>query len=125
MSVSLRVVMTRPNISTVWPFDIWPMVLESNFNALEAAGVESYIQGHEDRDLVITVDHHFNDDAFFASYKDTALQYIPLWKTSANADEVDLYQNDNNITSPITEVANPDHTGWERLTIDRPSQRVL
>lgn len=125
MSVSLRVVMTRPTVATVWPFDIWPTVLESNFTALESAGVESWIQGNEDTDLVVTVDHHFNDNDFYASYKDTALQQIPLWKTASNASEVELYQTDNSITSPITEVADPDHTGWERITLERPSQRSL
>lgn len=125
MSVSLRVVMTRPTVATVWPFDIWPMVLASNFETLENAGVESWLQGNEDTDLVITVDHHFNDNDLFTSYKDTALQYIPLWKNTSNSSEVELYQTDNSITSPITEVADPDHTGWVRLTTDRPNQRSL
>ena len=123
MSAAIRVVITRPTTSTVWPFDIWPTVVESNWNALEDAGVESWIIGNEDTDLEITVDHYFADDALFASYKETALQHIPMWKNTENSAEVNLYQTDNNVVSPITEVANPDYTGWTKIAWERYSQR--
>jgi hypothetical protein len=125
MSVSIRVTMTRPNTSTVWPFDIWSSITAENFLFLEANSVESWIKGNEDTDTNIIVDHYFADDAVFASFKTTAQQHIPLWKNSSNLAETVDYEADNSITFTVTEVSNPVHTEYTKITDTRAASRGL
>jgi hypothetical protein len=86
---------------------------------LEAAGVQSWIKGNEDADNVIIVDHYFPTTELFTSYQEDAYKIIPIWKTTENSSEVDIYHATNNISCTITEVADPDLDGYERITLER------
>lgn len=122
MSKSIRAVITRPNLETAWPFDLFTAVADLNFSSLEGAGVGTYIKGNEDADLEITVIHLFNDDVLFDEIKDL---YIPMWRNDVNALEVNAYCATNNITYPLEIVTDPDLTGYVQITTDRRLLRPL
>ena len=123
MSMSIRVTMTRPNIDTVWPFDIYPWsdVVSTNFFEIENNSVESWISGNEDDDLTIVVDHFFPTNELFSSYRAVAYEHIPLWRDGTTGAESDQYSVDNNITVTITEVTDPDLSTYTRIDINRNS----
>ena len=119
MSKSIRVTMTRPNSVANWPFDMFLDAVESAFIGLETAGVQSWIKGDEDSDNTIIVDHYFPTNELFTSFQEDAYKLIPIWKNAENSSEVDVYHATNNITCAITEVADPDLEGYERITLER------
>jgi hypothetical protein len=121
MAKSIRVTMTRPNLDTVWPFDInpWGIILQSNFSAGEQVGIQTWILGNEDTDLTLVVDHYFSDDADFESLKDIAYTKIPLWIDDSNRTEANEYHQANNITVEIVEVSNPDLSAYTRILEER------
>lgn len=117
MSKSIHVTISRPDVSTVWPFFIFYEANANNFDVLDDTGkCKSYMKGNPESDLVLYVHHIFEDEAFYETYKDTANQHIPLWKTSANASEVDAYMTENNITAEIEEQTNPSLAGYVIIT---------
>lgn len=124
MSMSIRVTMTRPNIDTVWPFDIYPWsdIVTTNFLEIEANDVESWISGNEDDDLIITVDHYFLTDESFTNYRAVAYEHIPLWRDGSTGAESDQYSIDNGISVIITEVANPDLSTYSKIDPTRNSE---
>lgn len=124
MSMSIRVTMTRPNIDTVWPFDItaWKDIVGVNFAELEDTGVESWISGNEDDDLSIVVDHYFITDEFFTSYRAVAHEHIPLWRDGTTGAESDQYSIDNGISVAISEIANPDLSTFTRIDLNRTTE---
>ena len=119
MSKSIRVNITRTNSTTDWPFDTFLDAVANAFTELEAAGVQSWIKGNEDADNAIIVDHYFPTNELFTSYQEDAYKIIPIWKTTENSSEVDIYHATNNIGCAITEVADPDLDGYERITLER------
>lgn len=113
MSKSIHATITRTDVSTVWPFFIFYEENDRNFDVLdETTKCQTYMKGNPDTDLVLYVHHLFEDEAFFDSYKDTAYNHIPLWKTSANASEVDAYMTANNVTVELEEQTNPSLAGF-------------
>jgi hypothetical protein len=118
MSKSIRVTMTRPNITTVWPFDIdpWNLTLESQFFEAVTFGIQSWIIGNEDNDLTLVVDHYFANDADFEAIKELAYTRIPLWTNDSNRTDSNEYCLANNITVAITEVDNPDLSAYTQIT---------
>ena len=126
MAVSIRVTMTRPNISTIWPFDLYPWSegqLVTNFNALESASVQTWIKGNEDDDLTLVIDHYFPTNELFDSYKTTAYTQIPLWEDVNNKTEADEFIAANNMTVTIAEVTEPDLSGYVQIDL-RSEERV-
>jgi hypothetical protein len=121
MSMSIRVTMTRPNIDAVWPFDIYPWsdIVATNFFEIEGNSVESWINGNEDTDLTIVVDHYFATNELFDSYRAVAYEHIPLWRDGATGAESDQYSADNNITVTITEVSDPNLSTFTRIDSSR------
>jgi hypothetical protein len=121
MSKSIRVTMTRPSTTTVWPFDIepWKPTLENQFLEFENLGIQSWIIGNEDNDLTLVVDHYFTDNANFEVQKNLAYTKIPLWTNNSNRPGSDEYCQANNITIEITEVDNPDLSAYTQITETR------
>ena len=121
MSMSIRVTMTRTSIDTVWPFDIhpWNNITSVNFSLTEANGIESWINGNEDTDLTIVVDHVFPTNELFSTYRAVAYEHIPLWRDGATGTESDQYSADNNITVTLTEVSDPDLSAYTRIDLNR------
>jgi hypothetical protein len=120
MSKSNRVTMTRPDLTTVWPFEAFSTVRNSNFGTLENAGVETWIHGTEATDLTLVVDHVVTDDALFDTYQEYKAELIPLWISPESATEAAAYILANNITISEEVVQDPDLTGYERVTATRP-----
>lgn len=121
MSKSIRVTMTRPSTTTVWPFDInpWDLTLQSQFFEFENLGIESWIIGNEDNDLTLVVDHYFANDADFEEQKDLAYTKIPLWTDNTNRNDSNDYCQANNISVEVTEVENPDLSAYTRIVGQR------
>jgi hypothetical protein len=119
--------MTRPNTTTIWPFDIspWNLTLQSQFFEFENLGIQSWIVGNEDNDLLLIVDHYFVNDSDFDAQKELAYSKIPLWTDDNNRAESDEYCQSNNITIEITEVTNPNLSGYTRITADRAQSRTF
>jgi hypothetical protein len=126
MSKSIRVTMSRPTISTVWPFDIFPWsdTLNKNFLMFEEQGVESWILGNEDNDLTLVVDHYFPSDTMFNTIKDSIYPLLPMWCNSDIRTESESYCTDNSITILMSEVDNPDLSSYIKITISHPEQRT-
>lgn len=123
MSKSNRVTMTRPDLTTVWPFDAFSTNRDTNFNTLENAGVETWILGDETTDLTLVVDHVVTDDALFDTYQEFKANLIPLWISSDSTGEAAAYISTNNITVSEEVVQDPDLTGYERVLPTRSSDR--
>jgi hypothetical protein len=114
MSASIRVTITRPNTSVVWPFVQFASVTEANYTVMSQA-IDTYLKGDVTNDLTVLVDHYFVSNDFFAENKSIAHEYIPLWKNTDNSAEVDSYISTNNITVTTEEVTDPDLTGYVPL----------
>lgn len=113
MSISIRGTFDRPNTETIWSMYIFATGLEANLDALDATGkVHTTMKGDPVTDLVLIVDHHVEDEAWFAENKDFIYQHVPLWITADNSAEVDDYHASTGITVSMEEVSNPDLTGY-------------
>lgn len=119
MSKSKRVTITRPNITTVWPFDQFIDVADTNWNFLESIGITTHINGSENNDLSIVVDHMHTDDALFDEYNLYSEHVIPIWQNDTNKIDADAYCAANNIAVTMEIVVNPDLTGYELVTQNR------
>lgn len=117
MSKSILGTITRQSTDTVWPFFIFYEANDTNFDVLDGTTkCQTYMKGNPDTDLVLYVQHVFEDEAFYETYKDTANQHIPLWKTTANASEVESYMTANNVTVDLEELTNPDLSGYTLIS---------
>lgn len=116
MSTSVRGTITRPNLDTVWPFYIFFGATTNNFFTLSNYGATHWVKGDPTTDLVLVVDHYYEDDNDFNTNKAASYEIIPLWKNSSNANEVESYQTANNVTVVLEEVTNPDLSGFIPLT---------
>ena len=127
MSKSIRVTMTRPTTLTIWPFDLFPWMptLSDNFLTFEGWGVESYINGNEDTDLTVVVDHYFATTESFDSLKDAVYDLLPLWCNSSNRTDSESYCVDNNVTVSIVEIDNPDLSAYTKLTVTHSETRTF
>lgn len=119
MSKARKVTITRPNLTTVWPFDHFLEVTTANWKFLENVGIATYFNGNEDTDLTVEVYHYIDDDALFAEYDAIREYIIPLWRNQDNIAEVDAYNADNNITFIEEIVSEPVITGFELIGPDR------
>ena len=115
-STSIRVTITRPNTAVAWPFEIFKD--DTNTSAddylAHVTNNQSFISGFEGIECI--VDHHFPDSADLVTYHDELYASIPWWNNSTNAAEVATYIAANNITVAISEVVDPDHTGYMDIT---------
>ena len=119
MSKARKVTITRPNLTTVWPFDQFQATAAANWNFLENVGIATYIDGDEDTDLTVEVYHHIDDDALFDEYDALREFVIPLWRNQDNIAEVDAYNADNNITITEEIIIEPVLTGFTLIGLDR------
>lgn len=116
MSKSIRGTFTRPNVDTVWSMYIFLDTVVANIERFNATGhITTYMKGNPATDLSLVVDHVFDDEVFFESYKEEAYKYIPSWGTPETIDEVNSYAEDNGLTLVLEEVDNPDLTGYQLI----------
>lgn len=113
MAISIRGTFTRPNTDTVWAMYIFYDAVVQNIAVFNETGkIATYMKGNPATDLSLIVDHYFDDEAFFAEYKETAYQHIPSWGTTENMTEMLAYQEENGLTLVLEEVSNPDLSGY-------------
>lgn len=116
MSKSIRVTITRPDLTIDWPFGPFTTQGNAHSDAYLVHPVEnhSYIIGADG--LTCIVDHDFPNGADLDANREEFYSMIPWWRSTSNAAEVDAYTSANNITVEITEVEDPAHTGWLDIT---------
>lgn len=121
MSTSIRAVITRPSTSVQWPSHEFVFVTQSNYVSLDATGkVQTFVKGDIENDLEIIADHFVADDAYFDTHKVQIHAHIPIWKDSTNAAEVDDYVSKHGITVTLSDVKNPDLTGFTPIAVLSP-----
>jgi hypothetical protein len=128
MSKSFRVVVSRPNLTTQWPFDKFIDVTLENIAFQHDSGyITSWIKGNEDTDLSLTFDHVTSDDGMYMwdIFVEVAPTCVPAWINTTNAAEVDAFQLANGIiVEPMIIIDNPDLTGYESIDENREAIRA-
>jgi hypothetical protein len=128
MSKSFSVTFSRPNLTTVWPFDTFVEATLENVQFQHNTGyITSWIKGNEETDLELTIDHVTSDEGMhlwdiFVEYAPTC---VPAWITPANKAEVEAYYLANGIiVNPTVIIDNPDLSAYEPLDENRPAIRA-
>ena len=113
MAKSIRGTLIRPTPETVWDMHVFFDGVVENVSILNSTGqITTYLKGNPLTDLILIVDHYFEDDEFFESYKATAYEYLPAWITAANKQEALDYSRENGTSVILEEIDNPDLTGY-------------
>ena len=121
MSKSIRVTLTRPDLSTEPPWssagfltdaqnasDAWKVAFPGNPSFLHIDNLDA---------LNMIVDHIVTNDADLETHRTAMMALLPWWKNATNASAVDAYMATNNLTFTITEVDAPtDTSGYIVIT---------
>ena len=122
MSKSIRVTLTRQNLSTEPPWSPAPGFLTDTANASDAwkaafPGNPSYLHVDNLDNLDMIVDHIITNDADLETHRTAMMALLPWWKNATNAAAVDAYMAANNLTFTIIEVDAPtDISGYLDIT---------
>ena len=122
MSKSIRVTLTRPDLSTEPPWSPAPGFLTDTANASDAwkaafPGNPSYLHVDNLDNLNMIIDHIVTNDADLETHRTAMMALLPWWKNATNASAVDAYMAANNLTFAITEVDAPtDTSGYIVIT---------
>jgi hypothetical protein len=117
MSISIRATINRPDTNTVWVFEEFYADLVENYRKMTQC--DTYLRGDKSNDLTVYVDHYFPTDDSFNLAKDTVYTLIPLWQNESNKEATEIYCRDNNITTTIEEIQDPDLSDYTPLHLIR------
>ena len=115
MTTAIKITITRQTLTTELPWIIFAgRPLYDNVVLFHAAGGTMWRKIDGDTELAVICYHTFDTD----NQKNDAAQYLPSWKSTSNALEVEQYMTANNITITTEEEIDPDLTGYSELDLE-------